>query len=134
MLPLIKSNFQFLFYNLELISFDSLVTHNSNKRGIALKFSWTPPNNIYDEIDDTKVSPRIRNSAIRICVLDHSCRNMRDRFENKFIDQLIHITNDYLINTDRDSFVSKNSGKKTNIFFFFLSEKRILIQCKLLNL
>jgi hypothetical protein len=113
MLPLIKSNFQFLFYNLEFISFDSLVTHNSNKRGIALKFSWTPPNNTSEEIVETKESPRIRNSKIRICVLDHSCQEMRDRFENKFIDELIHIINDYLINTDRDSFVSKKSGKLT---------------------
>jgi hypothetical protein len=35
------------------------MTHNSNKRGLALKFSWKPPNNTYDEIDETKVSPCI---------------------------------------------------------------------------
>jgi hypothetical protein len=95
-----------------LNSFHSLVTHNSNKRGTALIFSWKPPNNTYDEIDDTKVSPRIRNSAIQICVLDHSCQNMRVNFQDSFITELIHIANRYLVTPDHEttSLVSKQSG------------------------
>jgi hypothetical protein len=92
--------------------FNSLVTHNSNKRGIALIFSWKPPNNTYDEIDDTKVSSRIKNSAIQICVLDHSCQNMRVNFQNTFISELMHIANDYLVTPDHEttSLVSSESS------------------------
>jgi len=92
--------------------FHSLVTHNSDKRGTALKFSWKPPNNTYDEIDDTKVSSRIRNSAIQICVSGHSCQNMRVNFQNSFIAELIYIANEYLVKQDHEttSLVSRESG------------------------
>jgi len=90
------------------------VTHNSFKDGIALKFSWEPPNNITTELDDSKIPLRIKDSAIQICILGHSCQKMVNTFKKLFVDELVHIANKYLIDSDHDSsiLVSSESGKQ----------------------
>lgn len=95
------------------------MTHNSLKKTeTALRFSWSPPNTTVDDIDNTKVSDRIKNSALQICILDTSCQKMSNAFKEQLTEELVHIANDYLTNEYHDfsNLVSKRQGIQIKSF------------------
>ena len=84
-----------------------------------MRFRWESPKTNVTDLSDQDVSERIKNSAIQICVMGSMCRQFQNALEDRFTDELVHITNDFLFHkedSNREDETKKLVSTKSGIF------------------
>ncbi|XP_054169267.1 uncharacterized protein LOC128966438 [Oppia nitens] len=95
-----------------------LVTHNSLKKGTALKFTWRPPNDTVQDLPEEKVPKRIRDAAIQLCILDIKCGQFNVSYSDGFVSELVHKANQYLFGEHAADNDAKNMVSKRSVRIF----------------
>lgn len=109
-----------------------VVTHNSlNKIGRAMKFHWKPPSlGTPDDIEQPKISQRMTEAAIHICLSSIHCDNVTSTMKEVIKENIAFESNQYFFKHDSETtnYVSKNNVLFLNVSLKFMSQSSFHIK------
>ena len=98
-----------------------LVTHNSLREETpALHFTWTPGNQILDDMEVEDVSQMLKEASVQLCLMESECLYFRT-IDQLFKDEAVRIFNRYLMDNEKSitTLIDRDSGLYSGSLYCF---------------